>query len=148
MSNYEKHFFSQLRQEKHRTENNKDRKIKETGGKKVTYCFLRHVIGLTLLALKLCMMDPSPSTHCWKTQNHWNTKLTKLKRGKNRKVWLGGRLLLEAMRNVNNLCWGINCPCHSPYHGKAQPHFINFTHHYSSSTNQRDCAFHSSKCYM
>lgn len=37
---------------------------KSRGEKKVTYCFLRHVIGLTLLALKLCMMDPSPSTHC------------------------------------------------------------------------------------
>lgn len=36
----------------------------ERGGNKITYCFLRHVIGLTLLALKLCMMDPSPSTHC------------------------------------------------------------------------------------
>lgn len=31
-----------------------------------THCFLRHVIGLTLFALKLWMIDLRPSTHCWK----------------------------------------------------------------------------------
>lgn len=61
----------------------------EGRGKKLTYCFLRHVIGLTLLALKLCMMDPSPSTHCWKTWKYRNTKLGKLKREKVGKLVLG-----------------------------------------------------------
>lgn len=99
----------------------------ERGGKKITYCFLRHVIGLTLLALKLCMMDPSPSTHCWKTQKHQNTKLGKLKREKVGKFVLGEG---SSMDNINNLCWGKNYPGHSTWHGKVQPHFIHFTHHY------------------
>lgn len=33
-----------------------------------THCFLRHVIGLTLFALKLWMIDLRPSTHCWKKE--------------------------------------------------------------------------------
>lgn len=35
------------------------------------------------------MMDPSPSTHCWKTWKHRNTKLGKLKREKVGKFVLG-----------------------------------------------------------
>lgn len=58
----------------------------EGGGKKSTYCFLRHVIGLTLLALKLCMMDPSPSTHCWKTPKH---QISTTEKGEVGKLGLG-----------------------------------------------------------
>lgn len=85
MSNYEKQFCFSIPTMKIKGQENKG----ERAGKKVTYCFLRHVIGLTLLALKLCMIDPSPSTHCWKTQKHRNAKLGKLKREKVGKFVLG-----------------------------------------------------------
>lgn len=102
----------------------------ERGGKKVTYCFLRHVIGLTLFALKLCMMDPSPSIHCWKTQKHQNTKLRKLKREEVGKFVLGEGSSLQPWIMLITCAEEINCPPRSPYHGKVQAHFIHFTHYY------------------
>lgn len=102
----------------------------ERGGKKVTYCFLRHVIGLTLFALKLWMMDPSPSTHCWKTQKHQNTKLRKLKREEVGKFVLGEGSSLQPWIMLITCAEEINCPPRSPYHGKVQAHFIHFTHYY------------------
>lgn len=120
----------------------------ERGRKKVTYCFLRHVIGLTLLALKLCMMDPSPSTHCWKTQKHQKTKLGKPNREK------VGQFVLGEGSSLKPWIMLITCAEEKITHCTA--HTMEKSRHFSSilpitissSPGQRDCAFHSSKCYM
>lgn len=46
--------------------------LRTRGAANKTHCFLRHVIGLTLFALKLWMIDLRPSTHCWKKNKKKN----------------------------------------------------------------------------
>lgn len=71
------HFFFVGNQQKKNTSHLLTWFYLKNNGKWWTHCFLRQVIGQTLLALKLWIPDLKPSVHFWKHthQNDWDVHI-------------------------------------------------------------------------